>query len=212
MTTHTATVFIIEDEEEICQMLTTLLLSVDLKPLCFKNALEFLEFLEPDMGGCIITDVRMPGYTGLQLQEKLRERKCDLPLILITAFADVDMAVRAMRKGAFDFQEKPLCQQRLLDSVYEALALDGKRQSESLQKQAILDRASRLTNREREVMENMVVGCPNKVIAYNLGIAQSTVENHRARVMTKMHAESLADLVGMAYISGLVPSPMQRRI
>lgn len=193
-------VFIIDDEPEIRIMLETLMRSVDLTSQSFDDARVFLESASPDSQGCVISDIRMPGFTGIRLQQELRARKLDLPLILVTAYADVETAVGAMRDGAFDFLEKPLCQQKLLDSVFAALDLDRRNHDAAVERRDIQVRLDNLTSREREVMGRIVKGHPNKVIAFDLGIAQSTVENHRARVMEKMEADSLAELVRMSFV------------
>ena len=139
----------------------------------------------------------MPGLGGLELQEKLNELGSTLPIIFITGHGDVPMAVEAMQKGAVDFIQKPFRDQELLDQISEALKTDQQRRSARDEKAEVLDRVEKLTKREREVMDLVITGKPNKVIAYELGVSQRTVEIHRARVMEKMEARSLADLVRM---------------
>ena len=139
----------------------------------------------------------MPGLGGLELQEELIRRGNTLPIIFITGHGDVPMAVEAMQKGAVDFIQKPFRDQELLDRIREALATDQHRREEQQQHEEVANRLDKLTNREREVFDLVVTGKPNKVIAYELGVSQRTVEIHRARVMEKMQARSLADLVKM---------------
>jgi RNA polymerase sigma factor (sigma-70 family) len=139
----------------------------------------------------------MPGLGGLELQDKLIERGSTLPIIFITGHGDVPMAVEAMQKGAVDFIQKPFRDQDLLDRINTAMQADRERRSERRLKADVLDRISKLTKREKEVLDLVVTGKPNKVIAYELGVSQRTVEIHRARVMEKMQARSLADLVKM---------------
>jgi RNA polymerase sigma factor (sigma-70 family) len=139
----------------------------------------------------------MPGLGGLELQEKLNDTGSTLPIIFITGHGDVPMAVEAMQKGAVDFIQKPFRDQELLDRVSEALTTDQQRRSAREEKAEVLSRIEKLTNRERQVLDLVVTGKPNKVIAYELGVSQRTVEIHRARVMEKMQAKSLADLVRM---------------
>ena len=159
---------------------------------------EFLErFGDHQLPGCLVLDIRMPGLGGLELQEELIKRGNTLPIIFITGHGDVPMAVEAMQKGAVDFIQKPFRDQELLDRVREALATDEERREEQQLHAKVNERLSRLTNREREVFDLVVTGKPNKVIAYELGVSQRTVEIHRARVMEKMQARSLADLVKM---------------
>jgi FixJ family two-component response regulator len=174
-----------------------LMRSVGLDYEIFHSADDFLAGYSNDRAGCLVLDIRMPGLGGLELQEKLNELGSTLPIIFITGHGDVPMAVEAMQKGAVDFIQKPFRDQELLEQISEALKTDQERRSVRDQKSEVLHRAEKLTNREREVMDLVVTGKPNKVIAYELGVSQRTVEIHRARVMEKMEARSLADLVRM---------------
>ena len=149
------------------------------------------------MPGCILLDVRMPGMSGLDLQNELVKAGTAPPIIFITGHGDVPMAVHALRAGAVDFIQKPFSDQELLDRIQQAIAQQRRQQSEALKKRAVRERIASLTPREQEVMALVVAGKPNKVIAYELGVSQRTVEIHRARVMEKMQARSLADLVKM---------------
>ena len=171
--------------------------SVNLSHEIFASADEFLEKIGDQRPGCLVLDIRMPGLGGLELQEELIKRGNTLPIIFITGHGDVPMAVDAMQKGAVDFIQKPFDDQELLDRIREALATDEERSEEQQHHAEVAGRLERLTNREREVFDLVVTGKPNKVIAYELGVSQRTVEIHRARVMEKMQARSLADLVKM---------------
>jgi RNA polymerase sigma factor (sigma-70 family) len=191
------TVFIVDDDAAIRFAMQALMDSVNLDHEIFESGDEFLEKITEQRPGCLVLDIRMPGLGGLELQEELIKRGNTLPIIFITGHGDVPMAVEAMQKGAVDFIQKPFRDQELLDRIREALATDEERREEQQQQAAVIERLDRLTNREREVFDLVVTGKPNKVIAYELGVSQRTVEIHRARVMEKMQARSLADLVKM---------------
>ncbi len=190
-------VYIVDDDQAIRHAMELLMRSVGLDYEIFHSGDEFLESHSNDRAGCLVLDIRMPGLGGLELQEKLLEMGSTLPIIFITGHGDVPMAVEAMQKGAVDFIQKPFRDQELLDRISEALKTDRERRSEQEQKAEVRGRISKLTNREHEVLDLVVTGKPNKVIAYELGVSQRTVEIHRARVMEKMQAKSLADLVKM---------------
>ncbi|MDJ0751177.1 MAG: response regulator transcription factor [Woeseiaceae bacterium] len=194
---QTPTVFIVDDDAAIRFAMQALMDSVNLNHEIFASADEFLEKITEQRPGCLVLDIRMPGLGGLELQEELIKRGNTLPIIFITGHGDVPMAVEAMQKGAVDFIQKPFRDQELLDRIREALATDEERREEQQAHAEVAARLSRLTNREREVFDLVVTGKPNKVIAYELGVSQRTVEIHRARVMEKMQARSLADLVKM---------------
>ena len=204
------TVFIVDDDAAIRFAMQALMDSVNLNHEIFESGDEFLEKITEQRPGCLVLDIRMPGLGGLELQEELIKRGNTLPIIFITGHGDVPMAVEAMQKGAVDFIQKPFRDQELLDRIREALATDEERREEQQQHAEVNERLDRLTrelralagsselaNREREVFDLVVTGKPNKVIAYELGVSQRTVEIHRARVMEKMQARSLADLVKM---------------
>ena len=191
------TVFIVDDDAAIRFAMQALMDSVNLNHEIFASADEFLEKITEQRPGCLVLDIRMPGLGGLELQEELIKRGNTLPIIFITGHGDVPMAVEAMQKGAVDFIQKPFRDQELLDRIREALATDEERREEQQAHAEVASRLARLTNREREVFDLVVTGKPNKVIAYELGVSQRTVEIHRARVMEKMQARSLADLVKM---------------
>ena len=191
------TVFVVDDDQAIRQAMELLMRSVGLKHEVLGSADDFLDRYSPEQSGCLVLDIRMPGLGGLELQQELIDRNWTLPVIFITGHGDVPMAVEAMQKGAVDFIQKPFRDQELLDRVREALATDQERRSEQRLKDSVAERLGRLTKREREVMDLVATGKPNKVIAYELDVSQRTVEIHRARVMEKMQARSLAELVRM---------------
>jgi RNA polymerase sigma factor (sigma-70 family) len=191
------TVFIVDDDQAIRHAMELLMRSVGLDYEIFHSGDEFLAGFSADRPGCLVLDIRMPGLGGLELQQRLIDLHSTLPIIFITGHGDVPMAVEAMQKGAVDFIQKPFRDQDLLDRIHEALKTDRERRSEREEQEEIADRLDKLTKREREVMDLVVTGKPNKVIAYELGVSQRTVEIHRARVMEKMEARSLAELVRM---------------
>lgn len=191
------TVFIVDDDPAIRFAMRALMDSVDVPHEIYSSGDEFLEKVSAQRPGCLVLDIRMPGLGGLELQEELLRRESTIPIIFITGHGDVPMAVEAMQKGAVDFIQKPFRDQDLLDRIREALKTDEERRHEREAHAEVAERLARLTNREREVFDLVVTGKPNKVIAYELGVSQRTVEIHRARVMEKMQARSLADLVRM---------------
>jgi len=195
---HQAIVFVVDDDASIRDGMQFLLRSVELSAETFASADEFLDRYDENQPGCLVLDIRMPGLGGLELQERLSALGSSMPIIFITGHADVPMAVEAMQKGAFDFIQKPFRDQELLERISEALAVDRWHRSEQENRSEVEARLSKLTNREREVMELVVKGKPNKIIAYELGTSQRTVEIHRSRVMDKMQARSLAELVRMS--------------
>jgi len=192
-----STVFIIDDDLEVRDALALLLESVGLSVNAFASASEFLEQFNADLSGCIVTDVRMPGISGLELQKKLNAYPYHPPLIVITGHGDVQMAVEAMQAGAVDFIEKPFNDQRLLDSVHRALETDAAQRGKATQIAEIYKRLDSLTKREKQVMELITQGKRNKIIADELNVTQSTVEAHRSKVMEKMQAATLSDLMRM---------------
>lgn len=201
MAEPTPTVFIVDDDTAIRQAMQALLDSVNLPCEVFASADEFLDKVADRRPGCLVLDIRMPGLGGLELQQVLNRRGNRIPVIFITGHGDVPMAVEAMQNGAFDFIQKPFRDQDLLDRVSDALKTDRKRHGEEQHQSDIASRIDTLTKREREVFNLVVTGKPNKVIAYELGVSQRTVEIHRSRVMEKMQARSLADLVRMHVVA-----------
>ncbi len=192
-----ATVYIVDDDQAIRHAMELLMRSVGLEHEIYHSGDDFLSQYSTDQAGCLVLDIRMPGLGGLELQQKLLDLDSTLPIIFITGHGDVPMAVEAMQKGAVDFIQKPFRDQELLDRIREALKTDQERRSAREEQAEVASRLEKLTRREREVMDLVVTGKPNKVIAYELGVSQRTVEIHRARVMEKMKARSLADLVRM---------------
>jgi FixJ family two-component response regulator len=190
-------VTVVDDDEAVRSSLRLLLKSVGLEARTLGSAAEFLQTFDAQQPGCLVLDVRMPGMSGLELQDALNLRGAILPVIFITGHGDVPMAVEAMQHGAFDFLQKPFRDQDLLDRIQRALTLDRENRAELSQKDRIRARLESLTPREREVLELMTRGRPNKLMAADLGLSQRTIEIHRARVMEKMNASSLAQLVRM---------------
>jgi two-component system, LuxR family, response regulator FixJ len=198
MTKNKPTVFIVDDDDAIRDSLQMLMSSVGLESACYASAREFLTSYDPDRPGCLVLDVRMPGMSGIDLQERLVAMNSILPIIFITGHGEVPMAVHAMRAGAVDFIQKPFSEQALLDQIHLAVEQDAKSRAMLGRRDAIVERIASLTPRERQVMEMVIDGMANKVIAIDLGVSERTVEIHRARVMQKMGAESLPHLVRMA--------------
>lgn len=191
------TVFIVDDDAAVRDALKLLLRSVGLVSEAHASADEFLASFDPDRPGCLVLDVRMPGMSGLELQERLKERNSSLPIIFLTAHGDIEMAVQAVKAGALDFIQKPFRDQELLDKVHYAIAQDARLRAQIAEAAEIRSRIKSLTPREVELLEMVVEGRANKVIARDLSISQRTVEIHRARVMKKMKAGSVTDLVRM---------------
>ncbi|MGD8787419.1 MAG: response regulator [Phycisphaerales bacterium] len=189
------TIFIIDDDEAVRDGLGQLMQSINLNVKTFASALEFLEFCKSGMRGCLVLDVRMPGMSGLKLQEELLLRSISLPIIFISGHGDVPMAVETIRKGAIDFMEKPVGDQALLDRVQEALEKDAQFKKEQVKRDAAKAKFELLTPREREVLDLIMAGKLNKVIASELGLSHRTVEVHRASIMEKMGVDSVAELV-----------------
>lgn len=197
MTTLTQTVFVVDDDLAVRQSLALLIRSMGLTVEAFESAQAFLAVCEPARAGCVVLDIRMPGMSGLELQEELYRRAIELPVIFITGHGDVAMAVRAMKQGAVDFIEKPFNDQHLLDRINQALEVDRAARVARAERATLASRIDLLSPREREVMDRIVAGQANKVIAIELGLSERTVEIHRAKVMTKTGARSLAELVTM---------------
>jgi FixJ family two-component response regulator len=190
-----ATVYVVDDDDGMRRALSLLLNTVGYKTAAFANPKEFLEKFRPDAAGCLVLDIRMPGMSGLELQQHLNRMGSMLPVIFITGHGDVPMAVQAMKEGAFEFVQKPFRDQDLLDRVNHALEQDRKNRGTLALRAEVLQRFESLTAREKQVMELVVDGAPNKVIAIDLGLSERTVEIHRAKVMEKMSARSVAHLV-----------------
>ncbi|MEW8026156.1 MAG: response regulator transcription factor [Candidatus Thiodiazotropha sp.] len=204
--TNRPTVFVVDDDQAMRNSLKWLIESVSMQVETFESADAFINSYYPGRSGCLLLDVRMPGMSGLELQEYLRANQIAIPVIIITGHGDVPMAVRAMKSGAVDFIEKPFNDELLLESIRYALALDVRQRDMQKQRAEIATRLARLTPREHEVMVMVTNGKANKEIASSLGVSAKTVEAHRARVMEKMQANSLAELVRMAINANLTRS------
>jgi FixJ family two-component response regulator len=203
MTNTKGKVFIVDDDDAVRDSLCFLLTTVNLESESYESGDQFLANFDEEMSGCLLLDIRMPGTSGIEVQKRLKELNCELPVIFVTGHGDVPMAVEAMQSGAFDFIQKPFRDQDLLDRIYQALETYERQEATSNKQREIGTNYASLTPREQEVMEFVVKGAANKVIAIDLGVSQRTVEIHRARVMEKMQARSLAELVRMSIILSL---------
>ena len=191
------TVHVIDDDEAVRESLAFMLEAAELTVKTYESAVRFLDRFAPLDGGCIVTDIRMPEMTGLELVRHLRDRGSSLPVIVITGHGDVPLAVEAMRAGVVDFIEKPFNDESILGAVRRALDLSHDQAKLIAERKEIADRLARLSGRERQVLDGLVAGHANKVVALNLGISPRTVEVYRANLMTKMRASSLSELVRM---------------
>jgi two-component system response regulator FixJ len=208
MPSDKAVVHVIDDDEAMRQSLAFLLGAVGMEVQTYESAVAFLKVAPDVKAGCVITDVRMPELSGVELLRRLRELKLGIPVIVITGHGDVPLAVEAMKIGALDFLEKPFDDEVLLASVRSALNLLDRDQKRQTERSDIEGRLATLSNRERDVLGGLVAGQANKQIAYDLGISPRTIEIYRANLMTKMQAASLSDLVRMALVAGiLAPDP-----
>ena len=196
-------IFIVDDDPAVRDSLAVLLEVEGYRVRVFDSAESFLEAWTPQLQGGLLLDVRMPGMDGLELLERLNKLGNHLPVVVMTGHGDVPLAVRSMKLGALDFIEKPLSDTLLLEAVRTMIAYEKERQERCREQQEIAARLAELTPRERDVLEKLVLGQPNKVIAYELDISARTVEVHRARVMEKMKAKSLSHLVRMALQAGI---------
>ena len=191
------TVFVVDDDEAVRGSLKLLLKSIGLAVIAYPSAVDFLAAYQPEQAGCLLLDIRMPGMSGLELQQQLNVRGAVIPVVFMSGHGDIPMAVEAMQHGAFDFLQKPFRDQDLIDRVQKAMERDAASRDQLRQLELIRERLDTLTAREREVLGLMALGKQNKVMAGDLGVSQRTVEIHRARVMEKMQARSLAQLVRM---------------
>jgi FixJ family two-component response regulator len=188
-------VYLVDDDDAVRDSLGLLLRSIGLDCELYASALDFLEHYDPKRHSCLVADIRMPGLSGLELQQRLNDQRAEVPIIFITGHGDVPMAVNAMKAGAADFIQKPFRDQDLIDRIHKALERDRERRITRAEHDTIRARLALLTPRETEVMQRVVRGQANKVIAMDLGVSQRTVELHRARVMRKLKMRSLAELV-----------------
>ena len=198
-------IFVVDDDEAVRASLEALLETAAYRTIPFDSGAAFLDSLDAGTGACVLLDIKMPDLDGLEVQRRLNDRGVMLPVIIVTGHGDVSMAVQAMRAGAVDFIEKPVSRSRLLDSVSRAVRLGRDARRDKKERAEIAACIGSLTPRERQVFEQLVMGRPNKVIAYELEISPRTVEIYRRDVMSKMNADSLSHLVRMALVAGVDP-------
>jgi two-component system, LuxR family, response regulator FixJ len=192
------TVHVIDDDEAILASTSGFLKAKGFMVKTYDSAQHFLETLGPQVSGCVVTDVRMRGVSGIELLAEIRERHLALPVIVITAYADISLAVEAMKRGAVDVLEKPFSNLALVEAIREAMARSEAGAGIRPDSDSIRARLSNLTVREKEVLARLLNGVPNKIIAHELGVSTRTIETHRATVMSKMNAGSIAELVKMS--------------
>jgi two-component system, LuxR family, response regulator FixJ len=204
MPAEKSTVHVIDDDQAVREVLAFQLGSAGIDVRTYESAAGFLKVAPTVQAGCIITDVRMPELSGIDLLRRLRELKVAAPVIVITAHGDIPLAVEAMRMGAINFLEKPFDDDVLLASVRSALEKGDQDRTRQAERSSIQSRIAALSNRERDVLQGLVAGRANKQLAYDLGISARTIENYRANLMIKMQAASLSDLVRMALIAGML--------
>jgi FixJ family two-component response regulator len=195
--TKSPIVMVVDDDSGVRNAMRALLKSVGLTAMLYASAQEFLAAYDPNQPGCLLLDIRMPGMSGMELQQELNLRGAVIPVIFMSGHADIPMAVEAMQHGAFDFLQKPFRDQDLLDRIQRAIAKDAERRVALGERARIKTHLESLTDREREVLDLLTLGKQNKVIAQQLGVSPRTIEIHRARVMEKMDAQSVAELVRM---------------
>ena len=198
---HEHIIYIVDDDEAVRSALALLMKSVGLTAQTYASADAFLEAFNPDRAGCLVVDVRMPGMSGLELQEVLVKRRIHIPVIIMTGHGDVSMAVKAMKAGASDFIEKPFKNQELLDRIKQCVAKSDQLHMDQQRRKEAVERLALLSEREREVMDLLVDGKLNKQIAAELNISIRTVEAHRAKVMDKLEANSLPEVVRISLLA-----------
>lgn len=201
------TVFIVDDEPAVLKSLSRLMRSARLAASTFSSPQEFLDRHDPQVPGCLILDVAMPGLDGLQLQQALIAKGSEIPIIFLTGRGDIPMSVRAMKRGAVDFLTKPVDDEDLLEAIRDAIEKDRVNRPAIAERNAIRQRLATLTPREREVLEHVLTGQLNKQIAGDLDIAEKTIKVHRGRVMEKMGVRSVAELVRLCQVAGIKPAP-----
>lgn len=189
------TVYLVDDDASVLKLLQTMVATVGVEAQAYASAQSFLAAYRPTANECLVCDIRMPGIDGIELQRRLLDLGATIPIIFLTGFAEVGIAVEAMKQGAFDFLEKPFSAQALLSKIKAALASSQQRYGQWLEQQAVTARIALLTGREREVISHVIGGRSSREIADLLGISVRTVENHRIRIREKLHVESTVDLV-----------------
>ena len=207
MSTGDPVVFVVDDDRSMCEALTRLLATVGLKAHTFGSAQEFMSTKRPDVPSCLVLDVRLPGLSGLDFQRQLVNMDPPMPIVMITAYADIPITVQALKAGAVEFLTKPFRDQELLDAVHEAINRDRTMRLERAELTELRRAYESLTQREREVMALVVTGLLNKQVAAELGTSEATVKAHRAQLMQKMRVGSLAQLVRTAGRLSLLPLP-----
>jgi len=198
-------IFVVDDDDAVRASLQALLETAGYRTAEFESGRDFLDAADTGQGACVLLDVKMPGLDGLEVQRRLNERGAELPVIIVTGHGDIVMAVQAMRAGAVDFLEKPVSRHRLLESVARAIAIGRDTRQDRRERSDIVTRLDALTIREHQVLERLVMGRSNKIVAYELGISSRTVEVYRRNVMSKMGANSLSHLVRMTLVAGMDP-------
>ena len=201
MMQNSGVVHLIDDDDDVRRAVAFLLGAAGMAVRVHESALAFLNQLEKLQPGCVLTDIRMPGMDGLELQRRLRDMGNTMPVVVMTGHGDIPLAVTAMKLGAVDFIEKPFDDEVLVSAIRNSLGHFLKSDQATLEKASILSKIDKLTDREKEVMDGLVAGHANKTIAYDLGLSPRTVEVHRANVMIKMEADSLSHLVKMAIMA-----------
>jgi len=194
------TVFVVDDDEAVRCAVSLLIRSVGFEVETYASAQEFIDAYDERRPGCLVLDLRMPGMGGLELQEKLSREGSGIPVIIITGHGDVPMAVRAIKRGAVDFLEKPFDDRMLIDRVHQAIDMDARRRERDASRVGVAAQLARLTPREQEVMHFLVEGKGNKEVAFALGLSRKTVDIHRAHIMMKLGADSIVDLVRMSLL------------
>lgn len=203
-----ATVFVVDDDQAVRESLSRLMESVGQEVATYAGAQEFLDSYDPSRPGCVVLDIRMPGMSGLDLQEKLARDGMRIPVIIISGHGDVEKAVRAMKAGAVDFLRKPYKAKVLLERIGQALELDAKIRRQEAERAKAAALIAQLTPREREVMGLLATGAPSKQIAYRLGLSRKTVDVHRAHIMMKLQIDSVVDIARLVEIyDGRLVSP-----
>ena len=195
---RTATVFVVDDDPDVRRSISILARSVDLHVETFPSAQDFLQTYSDERAGCLVLDVRMPGMSGLELQQQLAENQSRIPIIVLTAYAEVSMATQAMRGGALDFIQKPYSPQALLERIYEAIQVDADERLKRNEQSRAVQLAASLSPRERQVMKLLATGYSTKQIAAQLEISIKTVDNHRSKILEKMQVDNLVQLARIA--------------